>query len=394
MHPPQWRTGAPASVTASLRAGTYCPYSNRVWGWRCGYAKPIVWDEVQYEGDVRAYWGKLDASMMADRFWVGFVMGVYVGHSETFGGNTSASRDDRWWSRGGRLRGDSPPLIARFHRYAIDSWHPPFGELTPMVTGPSGIGLVATGRFALFYLPSAGTYHLSLPGLPPSEAFCARQVERGSYGRRILAEGALGTTTLVVTSDDIHRGAPLIEMRRGSCYPPPLPPRAPPQLPPLGPPPRAPRPPSAPPPPPSPAAPPCLPPPTPPRSPPTSPSTHPPPPQSPPPPALPPTFASAVTSQLLGAGAGDASVLTPSGTPLLFGVLLCGLAGCGGYIHCWYTRRRRGERGGSRGEKWRQWLCGCASWRRPSVGLAASDAASAAPIAEVAMTASRQWAPD
>eukprot|EP00662_Eupelagonemidae_sp_cell21_P009427 gene9427-36926_t len=31
--------------------------------------KPLIWDEVMYEGDIPSGWGGLTAGQMADRFW-------------------------------------------------------------------------------------------------------------------------------------------------------------------------------------------------------------------------------------------------------------------------------------------------------------------------------------
>ena len=69
--------------------------------------RPIVWDEVMYEGDV-PFWGGLTAAQMADRFWWGAAKGVYVGHSETVLSNDLPAYDDRqplWWAKGGALVG-------------------------------------------------------------------------------------------------------------------------------------------------------------------------------------------------------------------------------------------------------------------------------------------------
>ena len=44
--------------------------------------KPIVWDEVMYEGNI-GVWGGLTPVQMVDRFWWGLSYGIYVGHGET-----------------------------------------------------------------------------------------------------------------------------------------------------------------------------------------------------------------------------------------------------------------------------------------------------------------------
>ena len=56
---------------------------------RATYRKPVIWDEVQYEGDIPQAWGALSAEEMADRFWWAASLGVYAGHSETLLRRTS-----------------------------------------------------------------------------------------------------------------------------------------------------------------------------------------------------------------------------------------------------------------------------------------------------------------
>jgi hypothetical protein len=70
--------------------------------------KPVVYDEVFYEGDINSRWGQLSGQEMVLRFWMGTIAGTYVGHSETFGGTEGHS----WLSNGGELKGESAPRIA------------------------------------------------------------------------------------------------------------------------------------------------------------------------------------------------------------------------------------------------------------------------------------------
>ena len=75
--------------------------------------KPVVWDEVLYEGNVDLGWGNIGAREMTRRFWEAAMRGGYVGHGETI--LTSLEDVDHqklWWSHGGVLRGESPVRIA------------------------------------------------------------------------------------------------------------------------------------------------------------------------------------------------------------------------------------------------------------------------------------------
>ncbi len=71
---------------------------------RVRYGKPVVLDEIAYEGDIQHGWGNLTGEEMVRRFWESAVRGGYPGHGETFLGHEGVL----WWSHGGKLHGDSP----------------------------------------------------------------------------------------------------------------------------------------------------------------------------------------------------------------------------------------------------------------------------------------------
>jgi Domain of unknown function (DUF5060)/Protein of unknown function (DUF4038)/Domain of unknown function (DUF5605) len=75
---------------------------------RAAWNKPILYDEIQYEGDVDRRWGNLAAEEMTRRFWLAIIHGVYATHGEVFLSDTGESS----WSDAGRLRGESGPRIA------------------------------------------------------------------------------------------------------------------------------------------------------------------------------------------------------------------------------------------------------------------------------------------
>ena len=72
--------------------------------WRERYQKPVVLDEIVYEGNIELNWGNIPGEEMNRRFWEGAVRGGYPGHGETY-----LSEDQiLWWSHGGVLKGTSP----------------------------------------------------------------------------------------------------------------------------------------------------------------------------------------------------------------------------------------------------------------------------------------------
>lgn len=94
---------------ASVQNGSAVEESGRAELYRDVWRKPIVYDEVKYEGDIPERWGCLSAEEMVHRFWEGLVAGTYVGHGETY---RHPDDDVLWWSKGGVLRGQSAPRLA------------------------------------------------------------------------------------------------------------------------------------------------------------------------------------------------------------------------------------------------------------------------------------------
>jgi hypothetical protein len=94
----------PWCTHASLQSYDFEKSASRREAWN----KPIIYDEIQYEGDVDRRWGNLSAEEMTRRFWLAVIHGVYATHGEVFISDTGESS----WSDAGRLRGESAPRIA------------------------------------------------------------------------------------------------------------------------------------------------------------------------------------------------------------------------------------------------------------------------------------------
>lgn len=75
--------------------------------WRKRYRKPVVLDEIAYEGNINHCWGNISGVELTRRFWEAAVRGGYGGHGETY----VHPEDILWWSHGGELHGESPERI-------------------------------------------------------------------------------------------------------------------------------------------------------------------------------------------------------------------------------------------------------------------------------------------
>jgi hypothetical protein len=116
--------------------------------WRAQYRKPVVLDEVCYEGDLPNGWGNITGAELTRRCWEGAVGGGYVGHGETF------LRPDEviWWAKGGKLRGESPARIA-FLRRILEEGPPEGLDVVGEVTNTH---LRSAGQVGAYYLTYFG----------------------------------------------------------------------------------------------------------------------------------------------------------------------------------------------------------------------------------------------
>ena len=84
--------------------------------WRESMLKPLLWDEVGYEGNLNRRWGNLSGDEMLRRFWLAIVGGGYASHGETLLKESDALDEDTtpslWWAHGGELARNKP----RAHR--------------------------------------------------------------------------------------------------------------------------------------------------------------------------------------------------------------------------------------------------------------------------------------
>ncbi|MGI6040416.1 MAG: DUF5060 domain-containing protein [Eubacteriales bacterium] len=92
----------------SLQRIDYHSHVELVAKWREKWRKPVVVDEICYEGDLDHGFGNVSGEELTKRFWDITVRGGYGTHGETY------LRDDEvlWWAKGGWLTGTSPERLA------------------------------------------------------------------------------------------------------------------------------------------------------------------------------------------------------------------------------------------------------------------------------------------
>lgn len=80
------------------------------------YQKPIIFDEVGYEGNLESRWGRHSPEFMTHLVWNGVIGGTYVTHGETY---KYHENDTIFWAKGGKFRGESWKRI-KFIREIIE----------------------------------------------------------------------------------------------------------------------------------------------------------------------------------------------------------------------------------------------------------------------------------
>ena len=98
----------PWCTHASLQAYDFDKSAERLAAWN----KPVIYDEIQYEGNISRRWGNLSPQEMTYRFWRAIVNGVYATHGETY----ISTNGSPVWSDAGELHGTSPARLAFLHK--------------------------------------------------------------------------------------------------------------------------------------------------------------------------------------------------------------------------------------------------------------------------------------
>jgi hypothetical protein len=145
---------------ASIQNGSAVEDAGRAVLYRDVYRKPIVFDEVKYEGNIPKRWGNLSAEELVFRFWEGTIAGTYVGHGETI----LHPSNILWWSKGGILRGQSPARLAFLRKVLEDA--PPEG-IEPIDKWQNSQYAGQPGKYYLVYLgkqqPTSWEFKLPKP---------------------------------------------------------------------------------------------------------------------------------------------------------------------------------------------------------------------------------------
>ena len=86
------------------------------------YHKPIISDEVGYEGNLKSRWGRYSPEEMTHLVWNGVIGGTYVTHGECY--EYKDLTDTIFWAKGGEFKGTSWKRIAFLRNIVEEVAHP------------------------------------------------------------------------------------------------------------------------------------------------------------------------------------------------------------------------------------------------------------------------------
>lgn len=128
----------------SLQKVDYYKTAELVQDMRERWGKPVVMDEIGYEGDLEYEWGSLSATEVVRRAWETTLRGGYYTHGETY----YEDNDQLWWAKGGRMVGQSADRIAFLDGLSSES---PTGRLEPIFSmSPTPVSGVK-GQYEIHY---------------------------------------------------------------------------------------------------------------------------------------------------------------------------------------------------------------------------------------------------
>jgi hypothetical protein len=145
---------------SSIQAGVPS-VGERVLEARFAASKPVVVDEMGYEGDLDQGWGNLPAEEFVLRCWDVLLHGGYFTHGETFWSPDSVI----FWAKGGSLRGESPARV-RFMREIVAS--APAGCIHPLPSEFDATWAGVENQWMLIYFGRGRPRFRNVP-LPPRQ---------------------------------------------------------------------------------------------------------------------------------------------------------------------------------------------------------------------------------
>jgi len=143
---------------ASIQNGHVTTDFGRAGLYRDVYGKPVVLDEIKYEGDIPERWGHLSARELVDQFWIATVSGCYASHGESF----AIASGSLHIVEGGDFTGESPVRLG-FLRQILDALAVPGLDPIDKWDDPEYVAGVAGRQYVRYFgsfAPSSWRFRL------------------------------------------------------------------------------------------------------------------------------------------------------------------------------------------------------------------------------------------
>lgn len=158
----------------SMQHGMAASDASRAVLFREAWRKPVVFDELKYEGRHDRRWAQLTGQQMVHAFWATTIAGTYGGHSEFIPDGDGLI----WLAQGVALRGESPPRLA-FLKSILDT--APAEGIDPIDSFEDLFISGQPGRYYLVYFgnqaPADWLPRLYLTGLRDGQRFKAEIID-------------------------------------------------------------------------------------------------------------------------------------------------------------------------------------------------------------------------
>ena len=202
---PMYDYGHPWVTHASLQSHDFGAAA----GWLKAWRKPVVFDEVMYEGNLNRRWGNITGEEMTRRFWLGVTAGCYVTHGETYLDPANLPDENSTpillWSHGGALHGTSPARIGFLRKLVEGMAASESGARAGLEAGASdyylnAVSLDATGKKTqqiLYYMDDHQPVYYEFP--LPEGSFSAELIDPWQMTITPLPGQFAGKTKLKLT---------------------------------------------------------------------------------------------------------------------------------------------------------------------------------------------------
>ena len=184
-----WDTDSPWVTHASIQLSDPS-IGDRTEDWRGRWpAKPVVIDEMGYDGDLDQGWGSLPAEELLIRFWQVTLRGGYATHGETIW------RDDEliFWAKGGTLVGESPARIGFLREIVAES---PTGRIDALLSQFDAVWGGVADRYVLIHF---GRGRPAFRNVPVPDGFAARLSVIDSWNMTIEEQPGVHTGTVRIS---------------------------------------------------------------------------------------------------------------------------------------------------------------------------------------------------